>query len=143
MIGRRARLLLAAVTLVGSSLASAGAAQAGCGWPSCNPAKLHASFTKSITPPGGHTGNITVGFTSSDPYPGAETSVTFNGTSYARWLGSTPFNATSVGLTDHFHVDAILPSVGYPSGVGFTGSGGDVYWVDSDTNVWHEEHNFS
>lgn len=115
----------------------------GCGWPSCNPASLGNTYTKTITPPGGSAGPITVHFSSSDPYRVPETHVTFNGNSYAKWLGCCPYNATKVTLTDHFHVDGINVSVSLPPGVGFSGSGSDAYFTNSVTNNWAIYHNFS
>jgi hypothetical protein len=120
--------------------AGVGTAAAGCGWPSCNPARLANTYSKTITPPGGRAGTITVHFQSTEAYPGLETWVTFSGTSYGKWLGSTPFNASKVTLTDHMHVDGISVNVSYPPG--FTGSGSDVSFTNSVSNNWQVNHSF-
>ena len=140
---RRFRAIAAmSALLMTASLLAASPAAAGCGWPSCNPARLTGTSSQTISP-SGVSGVIRVSFTSSDPYPGAETSVTFNGTSYARWLGSTPFNATSVRLVDSWHADGLGVAVGYPGGIGIVGSGSDASWDDTDLNTWRVEHSFS
>lgn len=142
-MSRRPALLMASLSLAVLTFVGASPVAAGCGWPSCNPARLSGSVTRTITPPGGKSGNITVSFSSSDPYRVPETRVTFNGSSTAKWLGLSPYNATTVTLIDQWHVDAIAPSVGYPSGVGITGSGGDATWDDANNATWHVTHNFS
>ncbi len=142
-MSRRWLLVLGSACSLLFGLLGASPVSAGCGWPSCNPAQLSGSDAQIITPPGGKQGDITVSFTSSDPYRVPETRVTFAGSSKAQWLGSVPFNATTVTLIDSWHVDAIAPSVGYPSGIGITGSGGDASWSDPNNNTWHVTHNFS
>jgi hypothetical protein len=121
--------------------AGAGAVNAGCGWPNCDPAQLAGTYTKTITPPGGTSGNITVHFESTADYPHPESWVNFDGSSYAKWLGSTPYNATSVQLSDHWHVDGIGVTVSVPPG--FSGGGGDLYLTNTVTNNWKVTHTFN
>lgn len=115
----------------------------GCGWPNCNPASLSASYTKTITPPGGSSGPIKVYFSSSDPYTIPETRVTFNGSSYAKWLGSTPYNATKVTDTDTWKASGIAVSISLPPGIGFSGSGDTATWTTSVSNNWQINHYFN
>ena len=142
-IKQRRRLAGLSALLSFTMLASVGvqAVAAGCGWPSCNPATLNKTYSKTITPPGGTSGTIRVHLQSSDPYPGAETWVVFNGSSYAKWLGSTPFNAKAITLTDHLHVDGIAVSVSLPPS--FSGSGSDATYTNSVSNNWQLNHSFS
>lgn len=138
--------IFTAVSLVATSLgllAVPGPVAAGCGWPTCRPAKLGAGANQKITPPGGSAGTISVTFSSTASYPVAETWVSFSGRSAAAWGGPTPKYAKSVRLVDHWHADGLAVSVGYPSGVGMTGSGQDAYWDDIDTATWNVQHNFS
>jgi hypothetical protein len=114
----------------------------GCGWPSCNPAKLGNSRYRWISPPGGSAQNIYVRFSSTDPWCVPEFCVTFSGNSYAAWLGANPWNPDQMDLWDHWHVDALMPSVGYPSGISVTGSGGDAYWSRTKSGTWNLSHSF-
>ena len=139
---RRLSVLIGSVFAVSSLLAvGVGSAAAGCGWPNCNPAQLSATYTKSITPPGGQAGNITVHFQSTESYPGLETWVVWNGTSYAKWLGHTPFNAAAITLTDHLHVDGVIVTVSLPPG--FTGGGSDASFTNTIYNNWPIYHQFN
>jgi hypothetical protein len=113
----------------------------GCGWPSCNPALLGNTFSKSITPPGGQSNTITVHFSSSDPYTVPETQVIFNGNSYAKWLGASPFNATAITLSDTFHADGLAFWASFPPGV--QNQGGDAVFTNSVSNNWAIYHSFS
>ncbi len=117
----------------------------GCGWPNCNPASLGNTQNYPITPPGGKASTITVHFSSSDPYAFPETDVTFNGNSYAKWLGCCPFNANKITLGDHFHADglAVNVTISWPPGIGFSGSGSDAYFTNSVNNNWAIYHNWN
>ena len=120
--------------------AGAGVVRAGCGWPNCDPATLAGTYTKTITPPGGSAGTIAVHFQSTADYPHPESWVDFDGSSYAKWLGLTPFNATSIRLTDHWHVDGLFVTFSVPPS--FSGGGSDLSLTNQITNGWQINHSF-
>lgn len=113
----------------------------GCGWPSCNPALLGNTYSRAYTPPGGQSSTILVHFSSTDPYTVPETEVTFNGNSYAKWLGSSPYNATRITLRDTFHVDGLTFWASIPPGM--QNQGGDIVFENSVSNNWAIYHSFS
>jgi hypothetical protein len=117
----------------------------GCGIPNCNPATLGNSNHSWVLPPGGQAQYIVARFSSSDPYCMPEFCVTFSGNSSASWNGTNPYYPDSMDLWDHWHVDAVNVSVGYPSGVGIAGSGGDANWSRSvgGGRYWTLSHYFS
>lgn len=127
-------------SLLTLTTAGLGSVSAGCGWPSCNPAQLNNTYSKTIRPTT-KDGVIRVHGQSSVSYPSAETWVIFSGSSYAKWLGSTPYNANNIQLTDRLHVDGLAVSVSIPSG--FSGSGSDLYFTNSFNNTWQVNHSFS
>jgi hypothetical protein len=120
---------------------TASIALAGCGWPNCNPAQLSSTYSKSIAP-SGVSGTIKVHQQSTVQYPGLETWTDFDGSSYAKWLGSTPWNASKITLTDALHTDGIAVSVSIPPGGSFSGSGSDATYTNSVSNSWQISHTF-
>lgn len=120
-------------------LSTATAALAGCGWPNCDPAQLSSTYSQTISP-SGVAGTIRVHQQSSVDYPAAEVWTKFTGSSYAKWLGSTPTNASQITLTDQLHTDGIAVSISLPPG--FTGGGTDAYYTNSVSSTRTLTHSF-
>jgi len=102
--------------------------------------------SETITPPGGSSGEIEVGFsTLYTPSCGfLSCSIYINGgKSYADWLGFTPFNARSITLTDKISTTGVAVSVSVPSGVGFSVSGSTVSLTSTVSNNWEINHSYS
>lgn len=66
-----------------------------------------------------------------------------NGHSWGRWLGSNPFNATSMTLADTYKAEGVSVTVSYPAGAGFSGSGDTVTWSGSVSNTWTIDHYYN
>jgi len=114
--------------------------------PSDSSQRLTGFNSETITPPGGSSGEIEVGFsTLYTPSCGfLSCSIYINGgTSYADWLGSTPFNARSITLTDKISTGGFAVSVSVPSGVGFSVSGSTVSLTSTVSNNWEINHSYS
>ncbi len=144
MIGslRRRRLVVlsTAVLTLTLVLATTGLTVAGCGWPNCNPAQLSSTYSETRSP-SGVAGTIRVHQQTTVYYPTAETWVKFYGSSYAKWYGSTPFNASLIVLTDQLHTDGIAVSISLPPG--FSGGGTDGSYTTQVSNNWQISHSFS
>jgi len=114
--------------------------------PSDSSQMLTGFNSETITPPHGLSGEIDVGF--STPYTHScsfvSCSIYINGgKSYADWLGSTPFNARSITLTDKISTGGFAVSVSVPSGVGFSVSGSTVSLTSTVSNNWEINYSYS
>jgi hypothetical protein len=136
-------LVLGLVGVFSSVNPAAAAPRMGCGWPSCNPARLSSTGTKLIVPPGGTAAYIAATFSSSVSYPTAETYAIFNGSSSAIWHGSNPLRATRITLSDTWRASGAAISVSFPSGVGISGSGNTATWSGGVNNTSRVTHYFS
>jgi hypothetical protein len=104
-------------------------------------ATLTDSVAKTIKP-GSKSANIQTGYTTT--FDSTSTGGTFkNGTSYAKWLGTSPVNASSLTLEDAWSVAGIVTSVSLPAGISFSGSGNERTWSTTVSNNWTTSHDFS
>jgi hypothetical protein len=106
---------------------------------------LDPGSSRRITPPGGTTGTIKTTGHSYVKVPFLETSANYtNNSSAVSWLGSRPFNATSITHTDHWHNSgiSISVSVSWPPGIGFSGSGGSASWTTTTKGTWKTTHSW-
>lgn len=101
------------------------------------------SGSKVIRPPGGVRGTITTGFSSKVTCPGNCARYEIEGKSYAKWLGTTPYNATSISLRDKYWVAGIATSVSIPWGAGFSAGGDTATWSGSVNKAWKISHSYS
>ena len=116
-------------------------------WPPCQ-FNIHKTATRTITPPGGSSGQLksegtafvdvytipTCCFTKADYY---------NTTSYSQWTGGNPWNATSIKHTDVWDIDYLAVSVsfgGTPSGTINLGSG-RLSYENTEEDTWRVQHN--
>lgn len=131
-------VLAAAAIMPSMALATNPCTNASTWWTASN------TGARYITPPGGTTGQIYAQFNSTwkvvDQFVNLCYSVA--GTSRAAWTGSVPFNANKVKLVDEWHVDGLSITLGYPSGVGFSGSGTTISWTTTASNTWWNNHSF-
>lgn len=110
-----------------------------------NNTNLYPSGSRNITPPGGSTAAIQAYGHSYVQVPFIETSANYTSdTSTVQWLGSTPFNATSVTHTDTWSNDgiSISVSISWPPGIGFSGSGSSAGWTTTVSNTWRTTHDW-
>ena len=101
----------------------------------------------TIRPPGGRSGTFAQGFNSHYSSHCGWFTCNINvssGSSYARWLGSTPYNAKSIGLTDRVWVGGVNVSisVGSSPSAGVSISENKVTMSSSVRNHWRNEHSF-
>lgn len=99
--------------------------------------------SKVIRPPGGIRGTITTGFSSKVTCPGNCSRYEVEGKSYGKWLGTTPYNATSISLRDKYWVAGIVTSVSIPWGAGFSAGGESATWSGSVNKAWQITHHYS
>lgn len=102
--------------------------------------------SETIAPLTGTSGEIEVGFDTPFTHSCGFFSCSIDivgGNSYAYWLGSTPFNAGSISLTDEISVGGIAVSVSVPSGLGFSVSGKTVTLTSTVYNNWENLHSYS
>nr|MDT0660742.1 hypothetical protein [Micromonospora sp. DSM 115978] len=104
------------------------------------------SYSRSITPPGGSAATATVGFSSPWTSSWGVTTGTItigNGRSWARWLGSNPFNANSVSLNNSVWVTGVNITISVPPSLSASVSNNTVSFGNSVSNNWRNEHYFS
>jgi hypothetical protein len=99
--------------------------------------------SKVIRPSGGVRGTITTGFASSVTCPGNCSRYEIEGKSYGKWLGTTPYNATSISLRDKYWVAGIATTVSIPWGAGFSAGGESATWSGSVSKAWRITHQYS
>ncbi|MEV4517928.1 hypothetical protein AB0K00_54345 [Dactylosporangium sp. NPDC049525] len=112
---------------------------------------LTPSASKSITPPGGTTGNINAyGTTTADvtrPFPYlVPCQVNYrNSTSTVSWTGSKPYNATNVTQTDTWDTDSIGVSItiSSPPGGSFSPAKGTQQWSTTTGDTWRTTHSWN
>lgn len=109
---------------------------------------IHASHSVAITPPGGRRGSLAQGFSSHySSHTGVFTSYyqISSGSSYARWLGSSPYNASKISLTDRLWVGGvnISVSIGASPSAGVSISDKKVTMSSAVSRNWRNEHSFS
>ncbi len=108
---------------------------------------LKASGTQTITPPSGTAGSISSYFNSNLVSANGGTIVTLSGTSNAAWLGSNPYNATKVGLTDTIWANAIgvtgvsAGNGGWSVSIGVNSS--STSYSTEVSNAWINSHSYS
>ena len=106
--------------------------------------QIYAHADQVITPAGGASGTFTTGFSSTYTSGGSLTQwFNIGGSSYARWLGTTPYNADQVGMSDSFWVSALSVSISFPASAGYSVSNDKVTLSNTIPNNWHNEHNYS
>lgn len=101
------------------------------------------SGSKVIRPSGGIRGTITTGFSSKVRCPSNCPRYEVEGNSYAKWLGTTPYNATSISLRDKYWVAGVVTSVSIPWGAGFSAGGESATWSGSVNKAWKITHQYS
>jgi len=115
-------------------------------WTSTTPRTLADSARKSITPPGGKKATLATGY-SSKVYFTQSVKAKVNGTSYGRWLGTSPVNASSVGLTDNIWATSIgITSVSVGASGGSAGASvinSTIVYSNTVSSTWRNEHNYS
>lgn len=100
----------------------------------------------SAHPSGGSSSTIETGFNTTVTFGGSGTSAAFSGTSFGRWNGSSPFNASSIGLTDYVSDAAIgVSSVNISSNpsIGLTVTGSEIKYSNTVNNNYKNTHSFS
>jgi len=102
---------------------------------------LADSKSINIHPTGGGNAPLTTGYHTT---VGVNlTSATFTGTSYGKWLGATPVNATKLTLSDALSVAAVSSvSISVPAGAGFSVGSNSVTLTTSVNNNWQLTHSF-
>ena len=108
---------------------------------------IHGYHAVTITPPGGSAGTFNQGFTSHYSSGCGLITCTINvssGSSYTHWLGSKPFNANRMSLTDKVWVGGtnISVSVGSSPSAGISVSNSTVTMSSAVSNTWRVEHEF-
>ncbi len=105
---------------------------------------LAASGTTNITPPGGSTGGLRASFSSPVAAYNSGTFFQVHGTSQGIWLGSSPFNASSITLTDTLWAGGISPTVSAgPVGAGFYTDGATFTYSTSLNNAYVLNHSYT
>jgi len=97
------------------------------------------SSTNSITrtPPGGRAGTLRSRGYSYVRVPFLETSATYtNNEAHTWWLGSTPFNASSILMSETWANSGVSISLSFPLGAGFSGTGGSTTDTTSVSRNW-------
>ncbi|MHB1802713.1 MAG: hypothetical protein ACYCU5_13840 [Actinomycetes bacterium] len=111
-------------------------------------------FHSTTLYPEGTAGTEELGFattyTFSWPWYDACGTVTANGSSYAYWLGSVPFDANAISLTDHIWVSGIAISVSIPAisvsippGIAMSADGTGVVYTSTVYNNWTNTRQYS
>lgn len=104
---------------------------------------LSNSYTETVTPPGGSSGPIDVGFDTTVTTTASWWNATYNGSSATHWWGSSPYLPTEIMLTDNYSVSGFPISVSY-GGVGYSGSGSSVTWTSGwKTGYWELSHQYN
>lgn len=99
---------------------------------------------KDVVVPTSGSGTFATGFSSSYTQGGATPHwVNIAGSSWAYWLGSTPYNADQVSLSDSWWISGLGVSVSIPGGVGFSTSNDTATFSNTVLNNWRNDHNFS
>ncbi|MCZ1264254.1 hypothetical protein [Paenibacillus tundrae] len=72
--------------------------------------------------------------------------ITFSGTSYTAWTGSSPQSATKINQSDNFSYNYVGTSatISWPPGIGFTGGGSSASITYPElSNKWRYDHTYS
>lgn len=105
---------------------------------------LASTGTKTISVPGGSTGGLRASFSSPVTSYNADTFYRVSGTSQGIWLGSSPYNASSITLTDTVWAGGISPTVSAgPVGVGMYTDGSTFTYSTTLANAYVLNHSFS
>jgi hypothetical protein len=107
---------------------------------------LSGFASKAAHPAGGSSSSVTTGFTTQVTWANGDTQATFNGSSYAHWLGAIPTNANKVALSDHLWCAALgVTSVNISSSpsIGLTVTGSDIVYSNTISSSWKNSHYFS
>lgn len=105
---------------------------------------LASSGTTYITPPGGSTGGLRASFNSPVTAYSSGTFFRVHGTSQGIWLGASPYNASSITLTDTLWASGISPTVSAgPVGGGFYTDGATFTYSTSLNNAYVLNHAYT
>jgi hypothetical protein len=98
---------------------------------------LSSSSSITRTPPGGSAGTLQSKGYSYVQVPFFETSATYtNNAAHTYWLGSSPFNASSIKLSETWSNSGVSISLSFPLGAGFSGTGGSTTDTTSVSHNW-------
>lgn len=107
---------------------------------------LKSTGSQTVKPPAGAAGTITTSFSSNLVVSNINTLVTVSGNSSAKWWGSSPYNASAVGLTDQIWANSLSftgVSVGSGWGVSLGGVTATATFGNEVPNNWANIHSYS